>query len=93
MTDTNLKSLSKAELVALAQEYAAKEAATKALEGVKVEFASGITKSSGKAWQNVSVSGGLFGWPGIKLTPAKWDRLLEIQEHVSTEIDSVRDLF
>jgi len=92
MTNTDLKSLSKADLMTLVQEARQKEAALKALNGVKIEYAEGINKQD-KPWQNIGISGGIFGWPGIKLTPAKWDHIKTLTPHIDAEVDNVRHKF
>lgn len=90
--ENTLKGLPKAELIKRLEQLQAEKAREAALNGVKIEYAEGINKQ-GKPWQNVSVSGGVFGWPGLKLTPAKFDRFAEIAQDVSIVIDNHRHKF
>lgn len=73
-----------AELEAQLAEFKVREERQVAMNGVKIAYAEGLTKQ-GKVWRNVSVSGGVMGWPGVKLTPAKWQRLLALR----VDIDEV----
>jgi hypothetical protein len=55
------------------------------LDGVTIAYDSGVlTRKDGTTapWANVTVKGGVFGWKGVKLTPAKFARLIAIREDV-----------
>lgn len=82
-------SMSKADLAKLLEvtrENARAEAERKQrLDGVTIAYEDGvITRKDGTTapWANVTVKGGVFGWKGIKLTPAKFARLIAIRDDI-----------
>ena len=81
-----------ARLVQQIADLQAREAKNAARKGVDIAYAEGVTKS-GKAWRNVSISGGDMGWPGIKLTPTKWERLLALSDDIDAVMDECRHEF
>lgn len=70
----------------------AAEAKIAARKGVEIAYAEGVTKA-GKAFKNVSISGGDMGWPGTKLTPVKWERLLALSDDIDAVMDECRHEF
>jgi hypothetical protein len=70
------------QLLILVQEMQAKQARIEALDGVTIKYAEGIAKN-GNTWKNITVAGGVLTWAGIKLTPAKWEKI----KNISSEID------
>ena len=97
MSNTNTGSvdastLSKSDLLDLVNQLQAVQAKERALAGVKIEFSEGVSKA-GKAYRNLSVSGGDLGWPGFNLKPKKWARLKALTEAIDTAMEENRHRF
>ena len=82
-------SMSKADLAKLLEttRQQAKADAERAarLDGIDIAYDSGtLTRKDGTTapWANVTVKGGVFGWKGVKLTPAKFARLIAIRDDI-----------
>ena len=75
-----------AKLLEATRENARAEAERKQrLDGVTIAYDSGVlTRKDGTTapWANVTVKGGVFGWKGVKLTPAKFARLIAIRDDI-----------
>lgn len=87
--------LSKSELQAIVQEQMEHLAKLESLAGVTIEYTSGVSKK-GAEFQTVQVWGGgisASAYAGLKLTPAKWDRLLELIPAISEVIEANRHKF
>jgi hypothetical protein len=100
MATTNLAgidpaTLSKADLQAIVQEQMEQLAEHEALAGVTIEYTSGVSKK-GAAFQTVQVWGGDISnsaFAGFKLTPKRWDRLMELIPAISKVIEANRHKF
>ena len=65
-----------------------------ALHGVRVEYVPGGVSKKGYSYaQHIQITGADFGFPGIKLTPEKWDTLMRIADTVTSIVDEHRDKF
>jgi hypothetical protein len=57
------------------------------LDGISIVYDSGVlTRKDGTTapWANVTVKGGVFGWKGVKLTPAKFARLVALKDDIES---------
>lgn len=100
----SLDGMSQKELAALARNlFAQREEERKRrelLDGVSVEFSKGFIKDkktgkddTSKPYANVTVSGSIFGWRGMKFTPESWARLQAISGEIERVIAAHKDEF
>lgn len=79
--------LSREDLLALVNSLQQEKEQSRRLAGVTIECVEGTSKA-GKPFKVLQVKGGDLGWRGLNLKPAIWRKLMELQDEISSALET-----